>query len=338
MKYEEYLKEALNKHPFILKSLKRMKGIEHVEEKYIKHFCAIINTNHFELKRTKIAYNNYTDFFELYDTVTRLTNIEPLYIRFQDLKNDDKEIYLADRDIPYGKTEQGYLIIRSENYETTKLLGAKSWCIQKNREDWEIYNDNRKHLIITSDIEMYGLSYNKEVFDCFDINNNPVDLSDIKSIIPEHYGLNNIKSTSVSDVGYSFSMINIISGFLILSVVFEFFIMDSLTSNLNIFYLEKVFWKFFLLFGYFFIFEIFPRLIFILINPNTIYSILIMDNFRQNELNKHYYSYLMSVFSKRFEYLTLMGLFLFIHFEPIKFLMLYVFNEPEQYWQFFSKL
>lgn len=298
MKHEEYLRKELSKHPFILKSLKRMKDIDHVEKKYLEHFCSIIKMNHFELKRTKLAYNNYYDFFELYDTLIRLTGLEPLYARFQDLNLEDKEIFLADRGIPCTKTDNGFLIIRSESYDQTRLLGAKSWCIQQNENDWYNYNTNRKHLIIASENELYGVSYNKEIFDGFDINNNPVSLSDMKRIVPENYGLNDIKLFRCNHEKPEFSAFIMCFIFMLTSFVREIGFLRT-TETSNFLYKDGHFSSSIMILAFvFFILEIIPKLLNFFSMPTFFHYMVNQENeYRARDI------FFVGIFDRNKEYL-----------------------------------
>lgn len=181
--------DKLNKHPFVKKSLLKMDNLEEIDSIYIDHFCKIINSNPIELKRTKLAYNNYYDFFDLYDTVSRVTGIPTLYDDFSHLTLKDKESYLIRNNINYTKNEFNHLIIESKNYKTTQMLGSKHWCIQNNEEDWNNYNQERVHLLLATDDNFYGLSYSSNYFDCYNIDNNPVSIGSIIECIPKEYNI-----------------------------------------------------------------------------------------------------------------------------------------------------
>ena len=232
----------LNKHPFIQKSLKRMNDINSVEQKYINHFCEIILSNHFELKRTKIAYNNYTSFFPLYETITRLTSIKPITDRFSDMDLAEQEQFLINHNINYVKNEFNHLIIHSNNFETTELLGHESWCIQYNKEDWINYNQNRTHLILSTPSDFYGLSFSDKLFYCFNSRNEAVDISEIYGFIPKEFNLKKTKPTKKSEYNLSIVTLDFLFDFLLIASITE----TILYINPDALYFESLFIVFFI--------------------------------------------------------------------------------------------
>jgi hypothetical protein len=247
----KFIQDNLSKKPFILKSIMKMSDIENINLKYIKHCLSIINKNPHELKTIKIAYNNYQLFMDLYKAILKITGIDSISINFPSLTLDEKENFLNLHNIKFIKNENQDIIIESEDYETTRLIGSEHWCIYKSKNMWNKYNLNRKHIIIATKNNLYGVTFKDNYFQCFDMSDSSISYKTIKNKIPSKYNITRkITNNNTDDISFPLYFMHLFYTFITVSILFEcisFFSIDFSIKLSNLYSSMMWFYIFFLL-------------------------------------------------------------------------------------------
>jgi hypothetical protein len=178
------MKQSLSKHPFILKSILNMSDINNVDSRIIVDCCSLILNNQDILKEHKIAYNNYSQIKSLYKTILFILRQEPISLEFLTLPKAAQIKLLNENSIKWEYNKKGNIVVESESYETTRMIGSSSWCISYDQHTWDYYNKGKTHLIIITDMDIIGVSYNNMSYVAYNLKNNDVDVSKFFNEIP----------------------------------------------------------------------------------------------------------------------------------------------------------
>jgi hypothetical protein len=184
MKNSLFLKKNINSNPYILKSILSMIDVDDIDHRIIKHLCFLIHSHKNILKQHKLAYNNYKKVKTLYNTLLFITNKEPISLDFLTLPQSKQIKILNENLIQWEFNKKQNIVVHSENYETTRLIGSSKWCICFDESTWDYYNKGKKHIIIIKELDIIGVSYNNNTFSAYNLKNENVRLSNVRKDIP----------------------------------------------------------------------------------------------------------------------------------------------------------